>query len=392
MFELLSRAQSRQLDDQRGLTARDLELPDFLRLKEEKKPEHPRSVLEPAASSTSAVSVQSSHVHSIGKTSKFDAQRAALSEGIMTPRTAKFAMGNCSFSSDGVIPTPNHGTTYFMDGLQNMEESQLMDPSLCDLGMTSDMQNRDQSYMSYMLGSKSEDLSLGCRPLRVSQVSGVLQQPQVPKRRNPPSSKTHDGTIFSQSKNGTPAASDDDLDITLIPPSDSSGDEAAPLPSPPHLDQSVVNHPEEANYSPPIPLNITGKERTQTNKQSVRTLSKHLTYSKMIPSQPNHSVTSSSSGCDSDIELELMGPPGAEHRSQSTPSPTTHDLVFDSGSECSTSLMPSSRSSLSSGQDTKESQWMSSLSSSTRSSSSQSQSRARNSRIETEDNVPVSFV
>ena len=378
-LDLLSRT-SRQIDDQRGGTLKDLELPDFLKVDkstEAAKPSNdvtqsrpseitPRPRMRKNIISDSHLMKKLANGPTISKTLPVSRSHERLHAGYNpdldksiqsvqsfgTPMSQSLQYKDVSFSQDGVMPSHGDAESYFCNALTqsavDFDDSKLMDKSLQDLGFNSGSTAKisfgtfkGQPFQSDTpnKGGKSEP-----RPVPKPRQS----RPAVPKRRNPP---TQNADVNNKTRVGSTQSSSD-LDITLLPPSSDSSDSELLL--------SMTRGTRDSDMSPPTPIQRNAKSlgasQLVVNYGSQQVQSTHKQYSQSKYSEANHkdsfnslphSTTVQPIVAESDIEYELTELLNNQRTFEqgsvtesSTPSPTTHDLVLDSESSVESDATP----------------------------------------------------
>ncbi|XP_014673298.1 PREDICTED: uncharacterized protein LOC106813628 [Priapulus caudatus] len=134
MLDMVAKAQSRRMDDQRGsLSLKDLELPDFLRVK---PGSHQGKEYRPSScgNSLSSSRLDSDISWSITPIKQYP------SEGVQRGLTPLRGGGDRSFSGDGVLPSHERAERYFgartsVARSPDFDDSRLCERSLADIGM-----------------------------------------------------------------------------------------------------------------------------------------------------------------------------------------------------------------------------------------------------------------
>ncbi len=331
---MLSRVQGHRLDDQRGLTATDFELPDFLKV-DKNKDRSPRSRLirtkgherRNSDSSIMDISPENNCLLRSMSQDKIDNDRSRHTSGFATPMSQRIPYMDQSFSKDGVLPSHGDAENYFNHQPTNspdFDDSRLMEKSLGDIGMG---QNGHSAIRSTTPISKL--------PMRLSPHSKTPVKMAVPPRMNAPRSPRKESLDSRGSLNNTVLrVSDVDLDRTITMKT-CSHNTSVLLPPPPKDIDSPEPMPdmEIANYPPPTPIMGDKGKKGATAKSMPRPVlstsprsSRTTTKSSYMP-RLNMSINSQYSGSSQPMS---EGSSNNSPRSpSSTPSPTTHDLVVD---------------------------------------------------------------
>lgn len=302
---MLSRA-NRQMDDQRGVSIKGLELPEFLRVTKGQNDKRSSSGLsqldktqsDPALSTTAKEQDSDADSHSqLGNHVRMHSDASLHNNSFnpsVSPRSGRIPYADESFSQNGMIPTPNRATNYFsttrsVPQSPNFEDSRLMEGNLKDIGLGSSF-HTDLARSDSLFRKSCSDVPIAELPARLSPSARPVPQPRVPPRRNPPPAPASDS--YSSQSSISSGVSEDDPDVTLIPPSDSNDEdddkatiqEKAPIPAPRH--------------NPDSSRTLDGDKVGDAEVQSL-----------MSQSVPQNSAIDSPAG--------------------STPSPTTHDLILE---------------------------------------------------------------
>lgn len=320
------------MDDQRGLTPADFELPEFLKVSQENgnraaelvnggdygtKAKLRRTDLHNSDSSIyDTINDETRLSRSFSRSQdklpvtwqqSEDSQSMRSFKSFGSPQKIPFM--DQSFSQEGLVPSHFDAEEYFshslvQSNLPDYDDSRLMDKSLRDIGL-----GLGHGLDSSKLSQRSAEISHDARattpisllPSRLSprvktpEVPPRLPpkpHPRVPKRQHPPS---------SDEKSRVSLASEEELDATLLP------------------------SPEVHAPSNPRPVVDCNDKRAYLSRPYGAPLSHFSSNQHLLQQQPTEQPDESDIECD--IRLGLNGDSG---RAESTPSPTTHDLVLES--------------------------------------------------------------
>ncbi|XP_072030546.1 regulator of G-protein signaling 12-like isoform X2 [Amphiura filiformis] len=305
----LSRA-NRRMDDQRGLTIKDLELPEFLKVPENKKPENNNGGTR-ANTSLGAPYVYEMPEFLKSYENKRTSQAAKDSTKERRPKSTPPSKEFSSHYSQGTIPTHEEAEALFgsVDGsIQHMHfNDSMMNLTGRESSGYDGRPNTRMSGISFQ--SSTSDGSLN----RAEQFSPTPYHTTLEKVTE----LSGDNLEWDISDiNG----SMDKGNRTLTAP---NADETF-LPPPPTPDQ-IEHTLEEANYSPPPPMN---HHRSDDDKRN-RTSNSDRQNGSTIPGQnqnQNH---------NHNVPVSHLEDPMLRYntdRSSGPPSPSTHDLVVSPGS------------------------------------------------------------
>jgi hypothetical protein len=234
LFELLSRAQSQRLDDQRGLSFDRFELPDFL------KTDQPTNKLRKG-------NIKAPLGHNLHQIRS------------ITPGPGDISFMDDSFSQDCVLPSHADAENMFSgDGhvtsTPDFDNPLLMKKSVRDLGFNYSIMEDNQHCL---VKSKSQNSvasnNLGITPIRPRTPLDKKLSPRATLPVSAFNEPSPDNTCFDDS---------DSLNLTVI-----GGNSVADAsligqglpPAPELLETSTISHVAEANFPPPPPLKPTRK-------------------------------------------------------------------------------------------------------------------------------------
>ena len=344
-IELLTRVQSHRLDDQRGLTRDQLELPDFLKINKDRDPGRqsvgpdlerstPRTrERRNSDSSLLDVDVNRRISRSLSQ-EKVSVDVGQRSPGIYSsPVSNRIPYMDQSFSHDGVVPTYNDAEEVFSHA-RNFPGSPDMNKSWHS---TAGQGQNGVNNLNVKATTPITKLPVKLSPR--------VHKPEVAKRRT--------GKLYSHNLNSKDRTQpDDDIDLTVRP---LSPDGSAKLPPPPHMpSEGALTDVEIANYPPPTPL--LGQRDGQPNgavpnhrnrgtppqpppRRTLTTPKKFLAPSalantvqkNLINASHNH-VHQTSTSSEQSHHSDSTTTTNRSLSPASTPSPTTHDLVLEADS------------------------------------------------------------
>ncbi|XP_064630120.1 regulator of G-protein signaling 12-like isoform X2 [Lineus longissimus] len=327
LFELLSRAQSQRLDDQRGLSSDRFELPDFL------KTDQPTNKMRKGnfktTSSSDMFGTASKGVDGYGGMSLFRSQ--SHPEGLesdvddkpfghdlqirsITPGPGDISFFDDSFSQDCVLPSHTDAENMFSGGGQvtstpdiDFDNPHLMKKSVRDLGFNySVVEDNQHCYVRTQPSSASKDL--GITPIRARTPLDKKLSPRATLPASAFNEQSLDNkTCFDES---------DSLNLTVI-----GGDSVADAslisempPAPELLEMSTISHVAEANFPPPTPLkppgrisSANGNSRSNASVGSLGNASVGSLGNASVSSRGNGSVSSRGNGSGSSLDSTFTG-------------------------------------------------------------------------------------
>ena len=298
-LQLLNRAQSRQLDDQRGISTLNLEMPDFLKIPDNDNGTQPklrRTELHNSDSSlyekvidSRRLSRSQEGLNVLSRTNSINVSERSHHSGGDSPH--KISYMDQSFSKEGVVPSHLEAEEYFSQIEAFTDSPEFGNSSLRDIGIYNSQRSTNSFKMR--VGDEVEVESL--EPAWQHHESHAPLPEKGSQREVDTSRTTH---------------------YTRKP-----GRVHRRLPVPPQkvVTKQEIMDTDMANYTPPTPVgSVISKKLSHTTRT-------HLQF---------QSGLSLAADTESDLELDLRDndeEPTVGGRSGSTPSPTTHDLVLESG-------------------------------------------------------------
>ena len=297
--------QSHRLDEQRGLTAKDLELPDFLKVAT--PPQHSSKLVgnhgDESICSSSSSNRKRERRNSDSSMLDFMAdpkQRCSLSQEALDLNSSTYSLhtaipySNRSFSQDGIVPAHHEAEMYFssqVDGFSaadpNFNDSHIMDKSLGDIGI---VQQNINSYNAMHLPprqSKPKDMNVRSSVYDRSSFQASRLNSTTPTKLSP-RAKNRDNMLDSSSC----------------------------MPPPPPEFMGANDRLGAVDCTPPTSF-ATAETTTTQHRAPLKDTINTQNGGKTNP--PNHLHIRSKS----DVTRTSVEP------DSTTPSPTTHDLIFD---------------------------------------------------------------
>ncbi|CAH1783813.1 unnamed protein product [Owenia fusiformis] len=393
VFDLLSEAQSKRFDDQRGLLGKNLELPDFLKPKKRPKSDYVVGYTNKIPNMNSKSDTLLKRATDVNLPKESDSNDSEFDDNL------KFA--DVSFGPDGVVPSHTEAELYFANsymfppGTPDCNDSRVMDGHRANLGSSynsslSSLENKENLFDgSYIFNGSNNDrasFSSFQGPFDNEQLSFANSEPSssngvqpvnAPRWSDPPQISWNElpqtertSTLKNRSDSDIQKSSDDnsrdnslnmtviennDMEATILAsPNDSFTSQALPPPPDAFNDPAITREIPTPNFTPPPVVSATPRHlmasvdrspysRRYPPHESPYPLPKGSPANQTIPGsvynmvqQPIILQSEDESGSESgmsDIQaLDFNSETDQQRSPTSTPSPTTHHLVISSES------------------------------------------------------------
>lgn len=330
--------QSHRLDDQRGLTAQDLELPEFLKDKNEELNQRRRSSDHATAggetparwrrrerrNSDSSLMDISPDNRRLSKSLSQDAfEDVVRTASVQTPGTHRIPYMDQSFSHDGLVPSHHDAENYFSQQQEgpaspNFNDSHLMERSLHDIGMGGRAHQR-QASLDSQLGRDAN----WANPRATTPIC-KLPARLSPRAKTPTMLSSHSGSSRPPMQRSPRLDIKDPVNNTILCTSGIDLDQSARTPIEPDTEAlppqpqtgEVVEAMDYANYPPPAPL--MPPTRSKPNASNPRVPPRRAT------SAPPDAATQGALGAFEQVQAQRSpdhAKPSAAHSADPSPPP-----------------------------------------------------------------------